>query len=64
MRRMTIFRSELTGAALLAALTTVAAAQQPPAIQRPIQQAQQAADQAGRSSQAQPEVQQSAPPSH
>lgn len=62
MRRMTIFRSELTGAALLAALATVAAAQQPPAVQRPIQQAQQAADQAGRASQAQPEVQQPAPP--
>ena len=31
MRRMTIFRSELTGAALLAALTTIAGAQQPPA---------------------------------
>ena len=63
MRRMTIFRSELAGAALLAALTTVAAAQQPPAIQRPIQQAQQAADAAGRSAQqsAQPQEAQPAP---
>jgi len=43
MRRMTISRSEMTlVAALLAGVTAAAAAQQPPAIQRPIQQAQQA----------------------
>jgi LysM repeat protein len=43
MRRMTIFRSELTIVVALAALLApAAAAQQPPAIQRPIQQAQRA----------------------
>jgi LysM repeat protein len=46
MRRTTISRSELTVlAALLAGVSATAQAQQPPAVQRPIQQAQQAADQ-------------------
>lgn len=46
MRRMTISRSDVTlVAALLAGVTAGAAAQQAPAVQRPIQQAQQAASQ-------------------
>lgn len=53
MRRMTIFRSELTLGALLTAAATTAGAQ---AIQRPIQQAQQAAGQQP------PAAQQPAPP--
>ena len=53
MRRTTIYRSELM--ALLAALTPLAAhAQQPPAIQRPIQQAQQAQQPAPPSQASQP----------
>ena len=47
MRRMTISHSDLTlVAALLSGVTAAAVAQTPPAIQRPIQQAQQAAPQA------------------
>lgn len=52
MRRMTIFRSELISAAAIAALAAGLQAQQPPAVQRPISQAQRAADQAGQSGQA------------
>jgi LysM repeat protein len=42
MRRMTIFRSELTLALTVIAVPLSVAAQQPPAVQRPIQQAQEA----------------------
>lgn len=45
MRRMTISRSSLTTLAAVLVLAAPAAAQRPPAIQRPIQQAQRAADQ-------------------
>ncbi len=45
MRRMTICRSSAVIATLLAAASTGLAAQRPPAIQRPIQQGQRAADQ-------------------